>query len=111
MTTYIVRRLLQSILVLLLVTLLVFFVMRLLPGDPIIIYVAQNASTMAMNPEQIDYLRHQFGLDRPIFVQYASWVGKIFSGEISGNRYIITNKVGVLMGERFPVTVHIGIVP
>jgi peptide/nickel transport system permease protein len=109
MTTYIVRRLLQSILVLILVTLLVFFVMRLLPGDPIIIYVAQNASTQAMNPEQIDSLRHQFGLDRPIMVQYGDWVGRIFRGDFGESIYY-HEKVGVLMGERFPVTLYIGVV-
>ena len=44
MTTFIIRRLIQSLVVLLIVTLLVFFVMRLLPGDPLIIYLAQNAN-------------------------------------------------------------------
>ncbi len=108
MTTYIVRRLIQSILVLILVTLLVFFVMRLLPGDPIIIYMAQNASTEAMNPEQLDKLRHEFGLDRPIMVQYASWVGNIFQGHFGESIYYHED-VGTLMAERFPVTLHIGI--
>jgi peptide/nickel transport system permease protein len=108
MTVYIVRRLLQSLLVLLLVTLLVFFVMRLLPGDPIIIYVAQNASTQAMNPEQIEMLRHEFGLDRPIFVQYVSWVSNIVRGDFGESIYYHEH-VGVLMAERFPVTLHIGV--
>jgi peptide/nickel transport system permease protein len=109
MTAYIVRRLVQSVLVLILVTLLVFFVMRLLPGDPIIIYVSQNASTQALNPEQIDLLRHQYGLDRPIMVQYVSWVGNIFRGDFGESIYY-HEKVGVLMGERFPVTVYIGVI-
>jgi peptide/nickel transport system permease protein len=108
MTVYIVRRLLQSLLVLVLVTLLVFFVMRLLPGDPIIIYVAQNASTQAMNPEQLDKLRHEFGLDRPIMVQYVNWVSDIVRGNFGESIYY-HEKVGVLMAERFPVTLHIGV--
>jgi peptide/nickel transport system permease protein len=109
MTTYIVRRLLQSILVLILVTLLVFFVMRLLPGDPIIIYIAQNATTQAMDPQQIEFLRHQFGLDRPIAVQYFNWLGRIFQGDFGESIYY-HEKVGVLMAERFPITVYIGVV-
>jgi peptide/nickel transport system permease protein len=81
--------------------------MRLLPGDPIIIYMAQNASTQAMNPEQLDLLRHQFGLDRPIMVQYGSWVSNIFRGQFGESIYYHED-VGKLMWERFPITLHIG---
>jgi peptide/nickel transport system permease protein len=109
MTVYIIRRLLQSLLVLILVTLLVFFVMRLLPGDPIVIYVAQNASTMAMNPDEMAKLKHDFGLDRPIMVQYATWMTNVLQGDFGTSIYY-KEKVGKLMAERFPVTVHIGLV-
>ena len=69
MTTYIIRRLVQAVFVLIIVTILVFFVMRLLPGDPIIIYVAQTAQLEAMPPEMIDQLRAKFGLDKPLWLQ------------------------------------------
>jgi peptide/nickel transport system permease protein len=108
MTTYIIRRLLQAFIVLILVTLLVFFVMRLLPGDPLIIYVAQTAQLEAMPPEMIDQLRHQFGLDKPIMVQYVNWIANIFRGDF-GRSIFYQVKVSTLMRERFPVTIHLGI--
>jgi peptide/nickel transport system permease protein len=108
MTTYIIRRLIQAVFVLLLVTLLVFFIMRLLPGDPILIYVAQSAQLQAMSPEMVDELRVRFGLDKPIMMQYFSWVSGIFRGYF-GESIFYHEDVGELMLERFPVTAHIGV--
>jgi len=107
-TTYIVRRLIQAFFVLVLVTLIVFFVMRLLPGDPIIIYVAQTAQLEAMPPEMLDRLRAQFGLDKPVMVQYANWMGGILQGDF-GTSIFYHEKVSRLMLERFPVTAHLGL--
>ena len=94
--------------VLILVTLIVFFVMRLLPGDPILIYVAQSAELQAMPPEMLDKLRVEFGLDKPIMVQYANWMSGIFQGDF-GDSIFYREKVGTLMLERFPVTLHLGV--
>ena len=107
MTTYIIRRLVQAVFVLIIVTLIVFFVMRLLPGDPIIIYVAQSAQLEAMPPEMVDQLRAQFGLDKPIMVQYANWMLGILQGDF-GTSIFYHEDVGKLMAERFPKTAHIG---
>jgi len=108
MTTYIIRRLIQALAVLILMTLIVFFVMRLLPGDPLIIYVAQTAELEAMPPEMLDELRHEFGLDKPVMVQYANWVLGIFRGDF-GTSIFYREKVSKLMFERFPVTLHLGL--
>jgi peptide/nickel transport system permease protein len=108
MTAYITRRLLQSLIVLLIVTLLVFFVLRLLPGDPLTIYMAQNADVQAMPPEMVAELRHQFGLDKPIMVQYVTWFGNLFQGDFGMSIYY-KEQVGKLMQERFPVTLHLGV--
>jgi peptide/nickel transport system permease protein len=108
MTTYIIRRLIQAVAVLVLMTLIVFFVMRLLPGDPLIIYVAQTAELEAMPPEMLDELRHEFGLDKPIMVQYVNWVLGIFRGDF-GTSIFYREKVSKLMLERFPVTLHLGV--
>jgi peptide/nickel transport system permease protein len=107
LTTYIVRRVLQALLVLIIVTLLVFFIMRLLPGDPLIIYVAQTAQLQAMPAEVIEQLRHQFGLDKPIMVQYLNWVKNIFRGDFGTSIYY-HEKVSTLMKERFPRTIYLG---
>ena len=108
MTTYIIRRLLQALIVLLMVTLLVFFVMRLLPGDPLLIYVAQTSQLEAMPEEMIDKLRHEFGLDKPVMVQYIVWLSDILKGDF-GTSIFYHEKVGKLMLERFPVTLHLGL--
>lgn len=107
MTTYIIRRLLHGLVVLIIVTLIVFFVMRLLPGDPLIIYVAQTAQLEAMPPEMIEQLRHQFGLDKPIMIQYFNWIGGIVRGDF-GESIFYHEDVGRLMGERFPTTIYLG---
>src|SRR3972149_5014194 len=108
MTTYIARRLLQALVVLVIVTLLVFFVMRLLPGDPLIIYLAQSADLEAMPPQMLEQLRHQYGLDKPVMVQYVNWIGGILRGDF-GTSIFYHNGVGALMAERFPVTLHLGL--
>jgi len=108
MTTYIIRRLIQALVVLILVTLIVFFVMRLLPGDPLIVYVAQTADLQAMPPEMIDELRREFGLDKPIMVQYLNWVLGILRGDF-GTSIFYREKVSRLLLERFPVTIHLGL--
>jgi len=73
MTSYIIRRLLQSIVVLLIVTFMIFFTMRLLPGDPILMYMTMRdmeGSTQA----EVDAMKKEFGLDKPMMVQYVKWV-------------------------------------
>jgi peptide/nickel transport system permease protein len=108
MTTYIIRRILQAVIVLIIVTLIVFFVIRLLPGDPLIIYVAQTANLQAMPPEMIDELRVQYGLDKPIMMQYVNWIADMFHGDFGESIYYHED-VSALMLERFPVTLYIGI--
>ena len=82
--------------------------MRLLPGDPLIIYVAQTAELEAMPPEMIENLRHEFGLDKPIMVQYINWIRGIFKGDF-GTSIFYREKVSKLLLERFPVTIHLGV--
>jgi peptide/nickel transport system permease protein len=109
MTTYIIRRLLQAFVILIIITLLVFFVMRLLPGDPLTIYLADSANLQAMPQSQLDMLRHQFGLDQPLMVQYLHWVNGIVHGNF-GTSIFYHNGVGTLMMQRFPVTTYLGVV-
>ena len=108
MTAFITRRLLLALLTLLLVSLAVFFVMRLLPGDPLLIYMAQSMEFDAMPREALEALRHEYGLDKPILVQYYHWISDIFRGDF-GTSIFYREKVGKLMLERFPVTLHLGL--
>jgi len=108
MTTYIIRRLLLSLITLIIITLIVFFAIRLLPGDPLIIYMGKQAQSQMMTEESIKELRVQFGLDKPLMVQYFNWFGKLFKGDL-GTSINYHDRVAKLMGERFPITLHLGI--
>jgi peptide/nickel transport system permease protein len=108
MTTYIIRRLILALFVLVMVTLIVFFAMRLLPGDPLIIYVGQSQQFASLSEEGLEKLRHQFGLDKPIMIQYLNWVYGVVRGNF-GNSIFYTQPVGRLILERYPVTIHLGL--
>jgi peptide/nickel transport system permease protein len=108
MTTYIIRRLLMAVVVLAILTLFVFFIMRLLPGDPLVIFMGRSAGISSMSPEQLDYLRAQYGLDKPLPVQYASWMAGIFQGDLGKSIYYHED-VGRLLLDRFPITLHLGL--
>ena len=109
MTAFIIRRLLLGLVVLILVTLLIFFAMRLLPGDPLLIYMAQKSQRLQdMPPQVIEQLRHEYGLDKPLPVQYAKWLSGVFRGDL-GDSFFYRLSVVKLMRERFPVTAYLGI--
>jgi peptide/nickel transport system permease protein len=107
MTTYIIQRLLWALVILIMLTLLVFFAMRLLPGDPLLIYVAQSQGLASMPPEALAKLRAEYGLDKPIMVQYFNWVGNIVRGNFGTSIYFHED-VGKLLLKRFPITIYLG---
>ncbi len=87
---------------------LVFFFMRLLPGDPILIYVSSSSSYSSLSPEAMDQLRAEYNLDKPLFQQYLIWIGDIFRGDL-GTSITYHEDVGALLGTRLPITMHLGI--
>ena len=100
MTAYIIRRLLMAVVIVILVTILVFFVIRLLPGDPLIIFMGQNAGVESMTPERLNQLRHDYGLDKPIMVQYFNWIGGILHGDL-GRSITYRDHVSTLLKRAF----------
>ena len=98
----------MAVIILFLVTLVVFFVIRLLPGDPLIIFLGQSQELGNMSLQELEHLRAEFGLDKPIAVQYVNWIWDLFHGDL-GTSINYHEKVGVLMLERFPVTLHLGL--
>ena len=109
MTAYITRRLILGILVLFLVTVLVFVVMRLLPGDPLTLYISQSQLSLGqMTQEQLDALRHQFGLDKPLPIQYVDWINGVLHGDF-GKSVFYNTEVGTLIAQRMPITIYLGI--
>jgi peptide/nickel transport system permease protein len=107
MQTFILKRLLQGILVLLLLSLLVFLVMRLLPGDPILLYYAQGEVTF-LSHDQLEIVRAEYGLDKPLLVQYFVWLFDIFKGDL-GKSIFYREQASTLLFERMPVTIHLGL--
>ena len=69
------KRVVQSCITILLVTLFVFALIQMVPGDPVANYLGATATE-----EQITYYRHLYGFDRPVIVQYLSWIGGLFRG-------------------------------
>jgi len=108
MATYIIRRLILAVVVLIIVSLLVFFTIRLLPGDPILLYLTRGAA-VTLTPEQIAEARHEFGLDKPIIIQYFNWLGNLFRGDL-GISLFYRESVGKLISERLPITINLGLV-
>jgi len=109
LTTYIVRRILHALLVLLLASMVIFFAMRMLPGDPLIIFIAQSQQLTTMSPEALQQLRHEYGLDKPLVTQYVNWLGGIFHGDL-GDSIFYHRPVADLLIERYPVTIWLGFV-
>jgi peptide/nickel transport system permease protein len=107
MTTYIIRRLLQGILILILVTFFIFMVMRLLPGDPLMLYVGQTEVGLA-SQEELAELRHEFGLDKPMVLQYFSWIGGVLHWDL-GISIFYRENVGHLISQSMPKTIHLGL--
>jgi peptide/nickel transport system permease protein len=107
LVTYIIRRLIQSFIVIIIVSIAVFLLMRLLPGDPIYLYIAKNQA-QRLSPAEIQSIRVEFGLDKPMVQQYFDWVKNIFHGDF-GSSIFHRVQVAELLRERLPVTLHLGV--
>jgi peptide/nickel transport system permease protein len=102
-----IRRLVLGVIILLLVTLLVFLAMRLLPGDPLIIFISQSQVEI-YSPERLTELRHEYGLDRSLPMQYISWIYNILRGDM-GKSINLGRDVGYLISAKLPITIYFGV--
>jgi len=99
MLGYVTRKIIELILTLLLVSLAVFLVLRLIPGDPAQLILGINAS-----PESLARLRAELGLDKPVGIQYWNWLKGLAGGNL-GNSIFYEKSVGSLILSRLEVTV------
>jgi peptide/nickel transport system permease protein len=106
MVAYIIRRVIQSIFVMLLVSIMVFAGMRLLPGDPIYMMFDPN-QLENLSKEDIAQIRHEVGLDRPLAVQYFDWLGGVFRGNL-GKSILTEEPVSHDLVKRIPITACMG---
>ncbi len=103
MASFLIRRLLAVLPVLLVVSLLVFFMLRLAPGDPAAVIAGNNATS-----EDIANIRAHMGLDKPIAVQYVLWLGQVLQGDL-GYSYYLSKPVTALVAQRVEPTLALAL--
>ena len=98
-----------AVVVLLLVTVVAFFIIELPPGDYVTDLVARLRSSGAQVPLEMEAaLRHQYGVDRPVYVRYLLWMSKMIRGDM-GLSYEWRRPVRDLIAERLPLSITISI--
>ena len=102
MSIYILRRLLQGVLVMLAVTFVCFVIFRF-TGDPAAIIAGQDAT-----PQQVEQVRQAYGLDRPFYLQYVFWVAHAAQGEF-GKSFVSKVPALRLILERLPATAELAV--
>ena len=101
MRRFAIRRLLISVPVLVLVSLMSFAVIWLVPGDPAAVFLDVSAT-----PQQLAQVRHQLGLDQPFYLQMLAWYGRILHGDL-GQSILLNRSVAQAIIERLPVTLSL----
>ena len=109
MRTYIAKRTLLFIPTMLLVTIAVFVIMRIVPGDPALIIMGEGEEGAADNltEERLRKLREKLGTDRPIHVQYFAWIGNMLKGDFGESYFYEGDKVLDDLKQRIPTTVEL----
>lgn len=98
---YLLRRLLLAIPVVILVTIMVFSLMHLLPGDPATVILGQEAT-----PQAVSALREELGLNQPIVAQYLTWLWGVLHGDL-GRSLVDHTPVSKLILQRLPVSLEL----
>ncbi|MDP8966487.1 MAG: ABC transporter permease [Cyanobacteriota bacterium] len=102
---YVVKRLLQALLTLLLASALSFAIIQLAPGN----YLDTLRQNPKISPERIEELRRQFGLDQPGIVQYWRWLVRVVTQGDFGTSFVYQRSVASLLWERIPATLLLAI--
>ncbi len=103
MTNYLINRLIQAIITLLIIITILFFLLNILPGDAALLAGDPRA---AQNPEIMDAMRARWGLDQPIHIRYATYITNLIRGDL-GVSYRTGNTVNRLIVLNFPPTIRI----
>ena len=102
MTRYIVRRVILMLPVAVMVTIIAFGLLRLAPGDPVLMFAGEER-----DPETLNQIRRSLGLDQPLPVQYVVWLGHAVQGDF-GRSLRTRQRVGEAIVERLPATLELG---
>jgi peptide/nickel transport system permease protein len=105
LVAFITRRLIQTVVVIFLVTFITFMLIQLVPGDPVVAMLGLEASQ-----EQIQVLRHQLWLDKPVIVQYLHWIGNAVHGDLGSSISISSNESVIdIIAQRLPITLYVSV--
>ncbi|MCP4357581.1 MAG: ABC transporter permease [Chloroflexi bacterium] len=108
MGQYIIKRLLLLPFLLFIFSIIAFALIQAPPGDFVTSYIAElSASGSAVDQAQVDALREQYGLDRPMYIQYFKWIGNILQGDL-GVSLDWRKPNSELIKERFALTLMLG---
>ncbi|MEN9762242.1 MAG: transporter permease protein [Pseudomonadota bacterium] len=102
MLSFLPRRLLQLIPTLFLVSVIIFLLQQLLPGDPALVMAGEEK-----DPAVIEQIRKQYRLDQPLPVQYGYWIAGVLQGDL-GESMRIKQPVATLIADKLPVTLQLG---
>lgn len=103
MSVYIIRRLIFSLVVIWIVTILSFLLVHIMTGDPAAIMLGAEASQ-----EQIDTLRHELFLDQPLILQYGHWLKNAITGDF-GKSFKYQEDIADLIAQRLPITIYLSL--
>ncbi|HEY3147874.1 MAG TPA: ABC transporter permease [Dongiaceae bacterium] len=98
MPAYIVRRIVQALLILLGVSIITFLLLHFMPADP-----ARMVAGRTATKEQVEIVREQLGLDRPVYEQYGRYLWRLLNGDL-GRSYLQRTQVTTLIWARLPAT-------
>lgn len=108
MQKYLISRVLASVPTIVGITILIFLAMRVLPGDPIAMITVEGQGTHRLTDEEIAAARRSLGLDRPLYVQYLSWMADVVRGNM-GSSFWRGEPIGDLILRRGPITAQIAL--
>ena len=109
MWDYLAKRVLLVIPTLILVTLLVFALMRIIPGDPAVILLVGEGGDQPYTQEELEVLQKKLGTDKPIHVEYGNWLWGLLRGDLGVSTYYGTPIGNDLLADKIPLTLELAI--
>jgi peptide/nickel transport system permease protein len=109
MVKYLIRRCLLAIVTIFGATILIFIAMRVLPGDPLAMIYGEATGIYVLTEEELAAARASLGLDKPLYLQYLSWMADVFRGEL-GYSFWVDTPIRDTILRRGPITAEIALI-
>lgn len=109
MLKYLIRRLLLAIITIFGVTVVIFVTMRILPGDPLAMIYGEGQGIRILTDAEVATVRASLGLDKPLHMQYLSWMEDVFRGDL-GHSFWVDTPISATILRRGPITAEIALI-